>query len=105
MKNHFKEYYSLSSDDVSRIWNGDYLLVLDTNVLLNPYRYSKETSDQLFAILESLKDKLWIPYQVGWEYQNNRMDVYYANWSAAERLENEWNTKMEEFKQKTQSVW
>jgi hypothetical protein len=37
------------------------------------YRYPKETSDDLIYILNAVSDRLWIPYQVALEYQNNRL--------------------------------
>lgn len=107
MKNHFKEFYSPTPEEVKAVWDGNPLLVLDTNILLNPYRYSKDTTENLFEILESdaLKNKLWIPYQVAWEYQNNRLGVYYENWNAVELLSAAWNKKMDDFKKDTQKYW
>ena len=47
----------------------------DANVLLNLYRYSTNTCDELLDILDKISDRLWIPFQVGQEYQDNRLDV------------------------------
>lgn len=107
MKSHFKEFYSLTPEEVKAVWDGDPLVVLDTNILLNPYRYSKDTTEGLFKILESdaLKDKLWIPYQVALEYQNNRLRVYYENWNAVELISSVWKAKMDDFKKDTQKYW
>lgn len=104
MKNHFKEFYSPTAEEVKAVWDGDPLVVLDTNILLNPYRYSKDTTENLFKILESdaLNNKLWIPYQVAWEFQNNRLGVYYENWNAVELISSVWKTKMDDFKKDTQ---
>ena len=76
MKNTFFEYYILSDEErIKRIWN-DAIIVLDANVLLNLYRYSEETKNNLFEVLEYYNNRLWIPYQVGWEYHQNRISVY-----------------------------
>lgn len=76
MRNKFFQHYILSDKEhIKNIWN-DSLIVLDANVLLNLYRYSEETKDRLFDVLEHYKDRLWIPYQVGWEYHQNRISVY-----------------------------
>ena len=49
-------------------------IVVDTNVLLDVYRYSTETADQILQMLESLKGQLWMPYQVAYEYHKDRND-------------------------------
>ena len=66
MKTHFKEQYALLEEEKKAVWDDCYV-VLDANILLNFYRFSKDTSDDIFNILEAIKDKLWIPYQVAWE--------------------------------------
>lgn len=50
------------------------LLVFDTNVLLNLYFYTAETKNKMLGVMEKCKDRLWLPYQVGWEFFNNRKD-------------------------------
>lgn len=85
MKKHFKEQYQLSQEEIDAIWSDCYI-VLDANILLNFYRCSKDTSDDMFKILHAVEDKLWLPYQSVWEYHNNRRDVYFSNWNAAKTL-------------------
>lgn len=51
------------------------LFVLDANVLLNLYRYSKSTREDLLRILMKVSDRLWIPHQVALEFQDNRLNV------------------------------
>ena len=76
MRNKFFEYYILSDKEhIQSIWN-DALIVIDANVLLNLYRYSEDAKENLFNVLEHYKDRLWLPYQVGWEYHRNRISVY-----------------------------
>ena len=50
----------------------DATIVVDTNVLLDIYRYSKETANQILNMMDNLKDKLWMPYQVAYEYHKDR---------------------------------
>ena len=57
--------------DKSRLLK-DATIVVDTNVLLDIYRYSKETSNQILNMLDNLKEKLWMPYQVAYEYHKDR---------------------------------
>lgn len=48
------------------------LVVLDANVLLNAYRYHEPTRSDLFAILEALGDRLFVPHQAAKEFWKNR---------------------------------
>jgi len=76
MKNTFREYHQFSDGEFKELWK-DCLFVFDTNTLLNMYRYSRKTVDAYFQVLDSLKiqNQLWIPYQVGYEFYENRIDV------------------------------
>ncbi|WP_426507295.1 PIN-like domain-containing protein [Dactylosporangium sp. McL0621] len=51
------------------------LVVLDTNVLLDGYRFHPATRDDLFGVLERLGERLWIPHQVALEFFKNRLTV------------------------------
>ncbi len=74
MKNKLKEYIPLSEGQRKEIWENG-IFVLDANVLLNMCRYSKKSCDELIGIIEKHKDNLWLPYQVGMEFFNNRLGV------------------------------
>lgn len=74
MKKHFFEQYDYSEKDKKDIFSSC-LFVFDTNVLLNLYRYTITTRDQLLDVMRTHKDRIWIPYQVGWEFFNNRRNV------------------------------
>jgi len=74
VKNKFKEYYRLSEVEFDEMWKTAFI-VLDANVLLDLYRFSRETSDELLKILELLSDKLWMPHQAGLEYHKNKFEV------------------------------
>lgn len=75
MNNHYPEFKQLSADEINAIWEGA-VIVLDTNILLNLYRYSEATRDEILSVMEKLKDRLWMPYQVGLEYFNNRVNTF-----------------------------
>lgn len=51
------------------------MVVVDTNVLLNLYRYHAKTRAALFSVLDALGDRLWIPNQVLVEFWKNRDTV------------------------------
>ena len=74
MRNKLKEYIPLTDRERKEIWKKG-VFVLDANVLLNMCRYSKQSSDELIAIIKKHKDNIWLPYQVGMEFFNNRLSV------------------------------
>lgn len=97
MKNKFFEYYILSDEErIKRIWN-DAIIVLDTNALLNLYRYSEDSKNNLLDVLEFYKDRLWIPYQVGLEYHQDRVSVYSDMNAAYDQIIASLNKETEEF--------
>ncbi len=74
MRNTFLGYYRPTDDEFTELWQ-NCLFVLDTNVLLNLYRYSSDTSNALTDILAKISDRLWLPHQVALEYQDNRLGI------------------------------
>ncbi|MCK9376833.1 MAG: PIN-like domain-containing protein [Syntrophobacterales bacterium] len=74
MKNNFIGYYRPSDFDFSILWD-NCIFSFDANVLLNLYRYSTKTCADLLDILDKISDRLWLPFQVGIEYQVNRLEV------------------------------
>lgn len=78
MKNKFIGYYSSDGDYENEVWD-DSILIVDTNVLLDIYRVSPETSNDLKNVLKSYaeRDCLWIPYQVAKEYHEELYHVVY----------------------------
>ncbi|WPP49654.1 PIN-like domain-containing protein [Catalinimonas niigatensis] len=74
MENTFKEYYRLSQNELKNLWETG-IIVLDTNILLNFYRYSDSTISEFLNVLEKLRERLWLPYQIGREFHEERLDV------------------------------
>ncbi|QDG63225.1 PIN domain-containing protein [Pseudarthrobacter sp. NIBRBAC000502771] len=54
---------------------GRAVIVLDTNVMLDMYRFSRPTSQRFLELLEHVVDRLWLPYQVGLEFLRRRASV------------------------------
>jgi hypothetical protein len=48
------------------------IVVPDTNVFLNLYRYTEQTRSDLLSVLRDLGDQLWVPNQVIREFWKNR---------------------------------
>lgn len=78
MKNRFAEYYELPEERINEIWNNS-LIVFDTNVLLNLYRYNDEARDEFIKVIKFYKERLWIPYQVGLEFHRRREEIMRKN--------------------------
>jgi len=76
MRNCIKEFIEPTNMDKRKLWD-DAVFVFDTNVILNLYRYSAKTRNSLLEAFENLKDRIWIPYQVAYEYMNKRCEVIY----------------------------
>jgi hypothetical protein len=83
MRDIFYGYYAPSQGDYDRLWN-ESIIVLDTNVLLNLYRLPARSRDEFIAVLEALKDRLWLPYQVALEFQRRRLTVISGERKATE---------------------
>ena len=76
MKNAIREFLEPTNKEKQELWEKA-VFVFDTNVLLNLYRYSAKTRNSLLAAFESFKNRIWIPYQVAYEYMNKRCEVIY----------------------------
>jgi hypothetical protein len=72
MKNLFREYITLTDEQILALWNNA-TFVFDTNTLLNFYRYSAPTANALREAINSYADRVWLPNQVGKEYFKNRL--------------------------------
>lgn len=74
MKNLFPGYYRKTEEEIKVLWENG-LIVFDTNVLLNLYRYSDSTKDTLLDLINKFSNKIWLPYQAALEYNRNRFEV------------------------------
>ena len=90
----FKGYTNYSEKEYQRIWSSS-LIVVDTNILLNFYRYSEDTKREMFKILTSLKDRLWIPYQIAKEYFKNKNNVMVSSYDEYTKLSESINALFE----------
>ena len=71
MKRILFEYYPHTDRQRRHIWNQG-LFVFDANVLLNLYRYSPDTRNALFNLLQHLNERIWVPYQAALEFHQQR---------------------------------
>lgn len=76
MKNEFIGFYMPNEKELKAAWRSEKTkFIFDTNVLLKLYSYQPNTLSDFFSILKKLGDKIWIPHQVGLEFQNRRLDI------------------------------
>jgi predicted nucleic acid-binding protein len=61
-------------DDFEVLWR-EAIVTVDANVLLNLYRYSSETRQELERSLRLVSDRIFIPHQAAKEFLNNRLRV------------------------------
>lgn len=88
MRKQFVEYYDLAEDQIKDIWENS-LIVFDTNVLLNLYRYTDDARDEFLKIIEAYNDRLWIPYQVGLEFHRRRTEIIRKHSAAYKEVSDE----------------
>lgn len=74
MKNIFPGYYKKSDIELKGIWDNG-IILFDTNVLLNLYRYSDTTRDTILDLIRKFADKIALPHQSALEYNRNRYEV------------------------------
>lgn len=74
MKDKFHGYYAPSSDQFEELWKNA-LVVVDANVLLNLYTYSSGTREEILSLLEEFEERVWLPYNVAYEYHKNRCGI------------------------------
>lgn len=86
MKTAIKEYIELTDLEKKALWDRA-VFVFDTNVFLNLYRYSKKTRDALLDAMKDLKDQIWMPHQVAYEFMKNRPDVIFESVERYPKLE------------------
>lgn len=74
MKENFIGFYTPTEVEINDAWeNGKF--VFDTNTLLNLYRYSKPTRNDFLLSLNVIKENLFLPHQIGFEFHNRRIST------------------------------
>lgn len=99
MRNALKEFLEPSNIEKRQLWEKA-IFVFDTNVLLNLYRYSAKTRNSLLDAFESLKDRVWLPYQVAYEFMKRRCEVIYETVQRYDQFEKE----IQSFSQKAADI-
>lgn len=74
MKKLFPGYYKKTESDIRKIWENG-IILFDTNVLLNLYRYSDATRETLLELIGKFSKQIFLPHQSALEYNRNRYEV------------------------------
>lgn len=95
----FRGYYSPSEDDFNELFEKA-VFILDTNELLNLYRYSQDVGREFLEVLRKLDSRLWIPYQVAFEFQKNLFSVIQEEKEKFNNLNNDFQEIQSNIKEK-----
>lgn len=102
MKEKFFGFYPPNEDEIKDIWENG-LIAFDANTLLNLYRYSKETRKDFIDTITEYKDRIWLPFQAGYEFHSNRISVIKSQEEAyteiGKKLDEHFNKIEKELKQ------
>lgn len=76
MQHTFGEWYEPDDSTLKQILESG-TIALDANVLLDLYRTGTDQRTQILSLFERpyIRRRVWIPYQVGLEFQRNRLEV------------------------------
>jgi hypothetical protein len=74
MKELFPGYYRKSDNEIRKIWEKG-IILFDTNVLLNLYRYSDSTRETLIELISKFSKQIYLPHQAALEYNRNKYEV------------------------------
>lgn len=88
MRERFRGWYKPTDAEAQLLWERG-TIALDANVLLAPYRISLKARNDLFAAVDAFKEQMWVPYQAGLEYQQNRLRVVAAQRAAYDEIRRE----------------
>jgi hypothetical protein len=88
MRKHFGWYFSPTEEEVNDAWKRGTLAV-DTNVLLDLYRYHEGTRDSLIQSLQKFEGDKWLPHQAATEFFRNRTKVIISSEKAFKQAQSE----------------
>ena len=74
MRKKFDWYFHPSKKEIDEIWKNG-ILTVDTNVLLDLYRYHEGTRNSLIQSLQKFEGKKWLSHQAATEFFRNRRKV------------------------------
>lgn len=76
MRNIFFEYNMRGNKKIEQILSNG-LIILDTNALLNLYRYNEENKNKFFEILSKVSERIYLTNHSVKEFYKNRSEILY----------------------------
>ncbi len=76
MRKTFYQFYRPTKEEFDFLWD-NCTFIFDTNVLRHLYRYPSNIRLIFFKILDKIQERIWVPYQVGLEFQQGRIKEIY----------------------------
>jgi hypothetical protein len=74
MRTRFAEYYRPTHAQFRKLWT-DCLFSFDANVLLDLYRFSLDSRNELLKLMKEQRNRIWISNQAAAEFQKRRLEV------------------------------
>lgn len=98
MKDLYAWHFPPGPDEIEAAWSAG-ILSVDTNVLLDLYRYHEETRELLLSALEYFGERTWLTHQVAEEFFRNRNTVIASStsgFSEADKIADEILNKIQD---------
>lgn len=99
MKNLFSWRLPLSDAEFSYLWENA-TFVFDANFLLDLYRVSQPTAQDILKTLKKIADRIWLPYQVAEEFLKRREAIIIAEAESFEKalsIITQWKSEQNKF--------
>lgn len=74
MREEFRGRYRPTAEEFVALWKSA-TISTDANVLLATYEFSARTRKELFALFDSIQERIWIPYRFAEEFHTRRLTV------------------------------
>lgn len=76
-----EEFYGFYREPFNKenMTNENTIIVFDTNSLFNVFRFTPEASKEYFEIIQSIQDKIYIPYLVALEFHFHKSETLLLN--------------------------
>jgi hypothetical protein len=84
MRKAFPGYYRPTAEECAAKFK-ECVFSFDANALLNLYRFTSASRDNLVSILAGVKDRVWLSHQAALEYHRNRVTVI-TDWKIYDEL-------------------
>jgi len=99
MRDQFSWRIHPSEDDFDKFWENA-VFAFDANVLLNLYRVSESTTQDILQTVRALEERIYLPHRVAEEFFDNRRTVIRAQKDSFENA----RSKIEGWKNKTRDL-